>query len=143
MRTEQLFIPEIGESLNSLIYPEKGWMVYRTVKRRVEKACMVAGAFHVEQFAKPVTLAFYPKLGPKRRKRDVTNAIATTKMIEDVLVQHGVLREDNADYVRGIFLGAPERAADGVEGMLVVIREVDGSLPPEQVGLELQEVSPF
>lgn len=143
LRTVELFVPELGDSLNALLYTEKSWAIYNGMKRKVEKACMLAGAHHIETFTRPVALEFHPRLGPKRRKFDCTNHICVVKAIEDCLVRASVLQDDTAEYVHRISICRPRRADDGIGGILVVIQELDEPVLGCQQGLDLQPEPAF
>jgi len=132
-------VPDVGESMNAILYREKGWAIYRGVKARIGKAMMVAGARRLDQFTKPVEMYFSPRLGPKRRKFDVTNYTMFCKMFEDWLVEWEILRGDTSEYVKGLHISEPLIADDGVERMIVRIVEIELPEIPEQARLDLAE----
>ena len=135
-RRESFFVPYLGKSVNEMTRGKASWLYYAE-KKKVEKAAMVAGMHHVALFERPVVIALFPQLGPKRRKFDCSNYGVTLKLIEDQLVRCNVLRDDSSEYVKGIYIGAAVRAPDGVEGMQVVIEETHGDLPAQQIPLDL------
>ena len=141
MRRVEIFIPYLGETLNTLIFHEKGNWIYKGGKSKAATACAVARVDAIDPFIKPVVLSFWPHVSPRRRKLDVTNYAATTKMIEDCLVDAGVLRNDTSEFVKGVYLGEPRKVDKiEIEGMVVCIHELDLDTIPEQHGLPLEIV---
>lgn len=148
MRTEELFVAEIGDSLNSIIGHPKGHFVYKGLKRRVQKAMEAAGADLMEPFTRPVILEFYPKVvrgpsGQVSKQYDCLNFGITLKIIEDHLVRFGIITDDNRDWVHGAFCHRAELAHDGIEGIRVTITETEASTIGVQNALDLIEQAPF
>ena len=132
MREERFFVPSIGDSLNTIVGHPKGSFVYKGIKRTVGTAMQFAGAQRLKPFHTPVEFWFYPKVvrgksGQISKKFDCLNFGITLKIIEDWLVKFGVLKDDNRDWVYGAHCMRCELAEDGVEGILVVMREVEGA----------------
>ena len=82
--------------------------------------CFSAGA----QFQRAVSITVTPSLGKGCRGRDVSNYSYAAKLIEDGLVQSGVLRGDEADKVASMTLYAPVVDRGSPSGLHVTITEV-------------------
>lgn len=149
VRTEEFFVPEIGQSLNAIIGHPKGHHIYRGLKKKVQRAMEDAGVPLLDPFVRPVELDFYPKVirGPSghiSKAYDCLNFGITYKIIEDQLVKMGKLTDDNRDWVYCSRNHRAELAPDMIEGIIVVVTEVeDAAAIGVQNALQLIEQSPF
>lgn len=96
----ELFVEYLGPSTNS-IYSGIHW-----AKRKKHKADALAAVKASELPPKPfsgmVDLTFTPQMGKGARKRDTSNGSYSAKMIEDALVECGVLQDDTGEFVRNV-----------------------------------------
>lgn len=124
LRSETVFIPYLGKSLNDYLFPAGGAFAYRRDKYTCSYACIAAGVRELASFDRPVRLIYVPKVPAKRRRYDATNFAAVVKQIEDNLVSFGVIRQDDGRWVRGFAVEPAEVAEDGIAGMEVTLQEV-------------------
>lgn len=124
LRTETIFIPYLGKSLNDYLFPAGGAFAYRRDKHTCAWACTQAGVGKLPKFDRPVRLTYLPKVPETRRRYDATNFGAVIKQIEDCLVSLGVIRQDDQRWVRGFSVEPAELASDGIAGMQVTLQEV-------------------
>lgn len=100
----RLFVPYLGPSTNA-VYAGLHWG-----KRKAEKDAsrlMVANAVRsagLMPCQSRVDLVFSPRLGKGDRMRDTSNYSLTAKLIEDGLVNVGILADDTARHVRRVIL---------------------------------------
>lgn len=98
----KLFVEYLGPSTNS-IYSGVHW-----TKRKRDKAEALAAVKASELPPNPfdglVDLTFTPTLGKGARRRDTSNGSYSAKMIEDALVECGVLQDDTGEFVRNVTL---------------------------------------
>lgn len=132
LRVVTFAIADLGESLNVVLRYEH-FRLYMQLKQRIGKAMQVARVRKCPPFEHPVTMEFFPRLNPKRKKFDVTNYIVFTKLFEDWLVELEVLGGDTSDYVKRISINEPMFADS--DHMIVEIRELDLPAIPRQVDL--------
>lgn len=96
----EVFIEYLGPSTNS-IYAGIHW-----TKRKREKAkalaAVKASQLPHKAFNSLVDLRFTPQLGKGARQRDTSNGSYSAKMIEDALVECGVLHDDTGEFVRNV-----------------------------------------
>ncbi len=116
-----VFVPFMGQSLNAYIGGGRGR--YFEDKRRAGNCGWVLR--QLGEFVGPVELTFTPNV-TARRRRDVTNYVASTKILEDVMVDCGVLPDDTNDFVARLVIEAPRRVPrKSEEGFTVQIRALD------------------
>lgn len=126
-RTLSIFVPIMPPSTNS-IYAGCHWAkrkkhadaAHAAVIDAMPDHCFSAGA----QFQRAVSITVTPSLGKGCRGRDVSNYSYAAKLIEDGLVQSGVLRGDEADKVASMTLYAPVVDRGSPSGLHVTITEV-------------------
>lgn len=119
----ELFVPYIAPSTNSM-YAGQHWSKRVQHKRDAKEAVLAALSSLSEKkvFTKPVRVELEPRLGKGRRAYDVSNYSYTYKLIEDCLVERGVLVSDAASFVKELRFKSPVR---GVEtGLMISICEV-------------------
>lgn len=146
MRREEIFVEYLPPTMNRVIGAPKGRFLHMGAKRKAGDALMVAGAQHIEPFCRPVEIWYFPmvtrgKSGRMLKEHDTLNYTLGYKVIEDCLVNLGVLPDDSRDWVYGAHCMRPEPADDGVPGIRVVIQEVDGQSVGVQAGMELREAA--
>lgn len=98
----EIFVPYIAPSTNSIY----GGIHYRTRmnhKKEALKATMIALA-GVSPVKTKVDMSFTPRLGKGDRERDTTNYSYTAKLIEDSLVELGLLGDDTRKFVGDVTL---------------------------------------
>jgi hypothetical protein len=119
----KLFIPYIAPSTNAM-YAGQHWSARSKHKSNAKKAVMVALAALQEKkiFTKPVHIQLEPQLGKGKRAYDVSNYSYTYKLIEDCLVERGVLVSDTAAFVKELRFKSPVRGAE--TGLMILISEV-------------------
>ena len=123
-RSETFFVPWVGPSFN-IIWAGVHWSKRKKIatagKQETWEALRSAGI--KDTFQHPVNLVFTPVIGPKDKgtKRDATNYIVATKVIEDALVTGKILEDDAPEYVYSIKIMAPEIGEQ--KGMRVKIYE--------------------
>lgn len=118
-----IFVPYIAPSTNAM-YAGQHWMQRAKHKRDAMLAVVVALSLLREKkgFTKPVRVELEPQLGKGKRAYDVSNYSYTYKLIEDCLVERGVLVSDTASFVKELRFKSPVR---GVEtGLTILISEV-------------------
>lgn len=149
MREERFFIETVGESLNSIIGHPKGHLIHRSMKRKVAKAVEACGVRHMEKFATPVEIWFFPfvtrgRSGRMLKRYDAINFATSYKAIEDCLVQAGILEDDSPDWVQSVHCMAAQPAGHRDPGVWVVVREA-GQMPQilDQQELELPSEPAF
>ena len=118
MRSETLNVPYIAPSLNS-IYSGVHWSKRKKQADEAHLAVKIA-ASKVKPFDKPVQLNFQPIV--KGRGYDVSNYAYTVKLIEDGLVQCGILPDDTVKWVKRITIMEPIKAKES--SMVVTIVEL-------------------
>ena len=143
-----IFVPFLGRTLNNYLTGQRkgskvaGWMFYRGDKKTMGKAVEAAlVGIRRQPFPWPVAIVVHPCLGPKRRKLDCTNYVGALKMLEDSLVEAGMLVDDTAEYVKGVAIAEPTKGHDP-EGFRVNIYKAGGDLLG-QMGLPLEDPPPF
>jgi len=119
MGSVEIFIPYIGPSTNAM-YAGQHWSKRKNHKRQALLAVISAGP--LPKFAGAVSIKAIPVLGKGRRAYDVSNYSYTYKMIEDALVERGVLAGDTAKVVTAVSFSAPQRGPE--TGMRMEIAEV-------------------
>lgn len=98
----EIFVPYIAPSTNSIY----GGIHYRTRmkhKDTARKAVLVAVA-GVSPIKAKVDISFTPRLGKGDRERDTSNYSYSAKLIEDSLVELGLLTDDTRKFVGDITL---------------------------------------
>lgn len=118
LRTEQIYIPWMGPSLNQ-IWAGVHWRKRKMIADDGHRACLVAK--HIKTFRRPVRLTFQPEV--KGRAYDCCNYALTNKVIVDGLVMIGVLIDDTPVYVHGVETLTPRKAKH--PGMWVTILECE------------------
>lgn len=118
MGSVEIFIPYIGPSTNAM-YAGQHWSKRKNHKRQALLAVISAGP--LPKFAGAVSIKAIPVLGKGRRAYDVSNYSYTYKMIEDALVERGVLAGDTAKVVTSVSFSAPLRGPE--TGMKIEIHE--------------------
>lgn len=116
----EIFIPYIGPSTNAM-YAGQHWSKRKNHKRQALLAVISAGP--LPKFAGAVSIKAVPMLGKGRRAYDVSNYSYTYKMIEDALVERGVLAGDTPKIVTAVSFSAPERGTE--TGMRIEIAEIE------------------
>lgn len=119
----KLFVPYIAPSTNAM-YAGQHWSDRTKHKNNAKKAVMVALAALQEKkiFTKPVRVEFEPQLGKGKRAYDVSNYSYTYKLIEDCLVERGILVSDTAAFVKELRFKSPVRGDE--TGLLILIAEI-------------------
>jgi len=132
LRKESFFCEEIGPSLNAIVGHPKGSQIYRGLKKKILKAMIFAGVKRgIPPFDNPVYLAYFPhvarnKTGHIPKAFDTLNFAITYKIIEDRLVDFGILQDDRRQFVKGSYCGEPVILSYGSPvGIHVVIQEVE------------------
>jgi hypothetical protein len=100
-------IPYIGPSLNKIY----AGMHYSKRKRNADEAHLIVkmACKGIKSVSNPVSLTFTPY--HNSRLYDCSNYAYTCKLIEDGLVQAGVLVDDTNKYVKQIIINAPVKIA--------------------------------
>ncbi len=119
----KLFVPYIAPSTNAM-YAGQHWRKRVKHKFDAKKAVMVALAALSEKkiFTKPVHVVLEPQLAKGKRAYDVSNYSYTYKLIEDCLVECGILISDTAAFVKELRFKSPVRGAE--TGLMILISEV-------------------
>lgn len=118
-RTEQIFIPWIGPSLND-VWRGIHWKKRAKAAQYGKLACIVFK--QISPFDSPVELEFQPFVN--KRRYDCTNYTTTNKVIEDALVKYGVLKDDGPDQVLSVKTVSPVKVTKTDEvGVLLTISE--------------------
>jgi hypothetical protein len=133
MREERIFIPYIGLSLNVLLGHPKGRFVYSGEKKRLGDAMTYAGINRIKPFDKPIEIWFFPLVVPNKsghipKAFDCLNFGVSYKILEDWLVKCGILKNDTREFVYAAHNMRSDLAPDGIAGIWMVMREVEGSL---------------
>lgn len=100
----ELLIPYIGPSTNS-IYAGIHWQKRKKHKADALKALKSLG--FIPQIDAPVQITMKPMLGKGKRAYDVSNYSYTYKMLEDCLVECGVLVGDTSKTVKRVLFESP------------------------------------
>ncbi len=130
MRRQAMFIDYIGMSINDF------YKLHYTQKSKSKDICMkhvkeAIEEFNISVINYPVKIIFQPILGYNlsgrcKRAYDIVNYAATIKMIEDSLVQLGILENDSNKYV---YAHTCEKAiidrTKSRTGMLLIIEEAE------------------
>ena len=116
MRAETIKVPYIGPSLNS-IYAGIHWSKRKKHADAAHMAVKVS-CKGINCFSKPVLLDFQPL--HRGRGYDVSNYAYTVKLLEDGLVQCGILEDDTNKFVRGITIHPPIKLKKPDENCMVV-----------------------
>jgi len=126
MRDERFYLPYQGPSTNQ-IYGGVHWCV----RMQNKEAARAAVDEHIDTdlFEHPVTLHFVPIVGRKGRRRDLTNYTYGIKLIEDALVESGVLADDTQSHVRSIRIHQAVVDRSQTNGFVVRIVETDIDAP--------------
>lgn len=110
----KLFVPYIAPSTNTM-YAGQHW----SDRAKHKKSALLAVSFALldsgqlkTTFVKPVKIEIEPCLGKGRRSYDVSNYSYTYKLIEDCLVERGVLAGDSVDKVRTLVFRSPVRSKE-------------------------------
>lgn len=98
----ELFVPYIAPSTNS-IYAGIHYRDRMKHKKAALKATMIA-LVGVSPVKAKVDMSFTPRLGKGDRERDTTNYSYTAKLIEDSLVELGLLSDDTRKFVGDVTL---------------------------------------
>ena len=98
----EIFVPYIAPSTNS-IYAGIHYRTRMKHKKEALKATMIALA-GVSPVKTKVDMSFTPRLGKGDRERDTTNYSYTAKLIEDSLVELGLLGDDTRKFVGDVTL---------------------------------------
>ena len=98
----ELFVPYIAPSTNS-IYAGIHYRARMNHKKAALKATMIA-LVGVSPVKAKVDMSFTPRLGKGDRERDTTNYSYTAKLIEDSLVELGLLGDDTRKFVGDVTL---------------------------------------
>lgn len=98
----EIFVPYIAPSTNS-IYAGIHYRTRMNHKKAALKATMIA-LVGVSPVKAKVDMSFTPRLGKGDRERDTTNYSYTAKLIEDSLVELGLLSDDTRKFVGDVTL---------------------------------------
>lgn len=98
----ELFVPYIAPSTNS-IYAGIHYRTRMNHKKAALKATMIA-LVGISPIKTKVDITFTPRLGKGDRERDTTNYSYTAKLIEDSLVELGLLSDDTRKFVGDVTL---------------------------------------
>ena len=98
----EIFVPYIAPSTNS-IYAGIHYRTRMNHKKEALKATMIA-LTGVSPVKTKVDMSFTPRLGKGDRERDTTNYSYTAKLIEDSLVELGLLGDDTRKFVGDVTL---------------------------------------
>lgn len=98
----ELFVPYIAPSTNS-IYAGIHYRTRMSHKKAALKATCIA-LVGISPIKTKVDITFTPRLGKGDRGRDTSNYSYTAKLIEDSLVELGLLTDDTRSYVGDITL---------------------------------------
>ncbi len=98
----EIFVPYIAPSTNS-IYAGIHYRDRMNHKKAALKATMIA-LVGVSPVKSKVDMSFTPRLGKGERERDTTNYSYTAKLIEDSLVELGLLSDDTRKFVGNVTL---------------------------------------
>lgn len=109
----ELFVPYIAPSTNAM-YAGQHWRKRVKHKYDAMKAVLVALSKINDKkvFTKPVRVELEPQLGKGKRAYDVSNYSYTYKLIEDCLVERGILVSDTASFVKELRFKSPIRGAE-------------------------------
>jgi len=130
MKRQALFVDYIGMSINDF------YKLHYAQKSKSKDICMkhvvkAVEEYKIETITYPVKITFQPILGNNlsgrcKRAYDIVNYAATIKMIEDSLVQLGILENDSNSFV---YAHTCEKAIiDRTKirtGMLIIIEEAE------------------
>ena len=105
----KIFIPWLGPTSNK-VYAGIHWAKRRKLASEGHLACLVAKS--LKPIDCPVKLLFTPQTRSKRY--DCSNYWLTCKIVEDGLIQVGVLRDDRPDYVTGFYIDRPIKGEPGI-----------------------------
>lgn len=106
-----LFVPYIAPSTNAM-YSGQHWIKRKTHKAIALKAVVCALAIsrnNTTRFDGPVEISIQPHLGKGKRAYDVSNYSYTYKLIEDCLVERGILKNDTSGCVAAVKFLSPVR----------------------------------
>lgn len=98
----EIFVPYIAPSTNS-IYAGIHYRTRMKHKELARKAVMVAVA-GLSPIKTKVDMSFTPRLGKGDRERDTSNYSYGAKLIEDCIVESGLIGDDTRKYVGDIRL---------------------------------------
>jgi len=115
----ELLIPYIGPSTNS-IYAGIHWQKRKKHKAEALKAVKLLG--FIPDINAPVQITMTPMLGKGKRAYDVSNYSYTYKMLEDCLVELGVLVGDTSKTVKRVSFESPEKIT-GKESFIKLLIE--------------------
>jgi hypothetical protein len=117
-----IFVPYIAPSTNAM-YAGQHWRKRVKHKFDAKKAVMVAlASIEKKVFTKPVRVELEPQLAKGKRAYDVSNYSYTYKLIEDCLVERGVLVSDTASFVKELRFKSPVRGKE--TGLNISILEI-------------------
>jgi len=101
------------------LWPGVHWAKRKKWRDEGHKACRV---IQCDPINHPVKLIFTPVLSGRKRGYDCSNYAVTAKVIEDALVEKGILTDDTNKYVRSVTLNAPVRGDEtGMEVEIVAV----------------------
>lgn len=115
------FVPYMAPSLNS-IYSGVHWSERQ---KQANAGHWVCKALLLEPIDYPVKLTFIPIVGKGGRVRDCSNYSYAAKIIEDGLVQSGVLQDDSPKYVKGFSIAAPVVDRKSPSGFQIIIEKAE------------------
>ena len=98
----EIFVPYIAPSTNS-IYAGIHYRTRMSHKKAALKAAQIA-LVGVSPVKAKVDISFTPRLGKGDRERDTSNYSYSAKLIEDSLVELGLLSDDTRKFVGDITL---------------------------------------
>ncbi|WP_286237970.1 hypothetical protein [Neptuniibacter halophilus] len=119
-RTESFFVPYMAPSLNA-IYAGIHWAKRKKHADAGHQACE---PLRITPFYKPVHIIFLPIVGKRAIARDCSNYAYAAKVVEDGLVQAGILQDDTNEFVKSITIEEPVKDRSVESGMWVHIQEV-------------------
>lgn len=126
MRDERFYLPYQGPSTNE-IYGGVHWYLRMQHKNAARTA--VQEHIDTDLFENPVTLHFVPIVGRRGRRRDLTNYTYGIKLIEDGLVEAGVLADDTQSHVRSVRIHQAIVDRSQANGFIVRIVETEIEAP--------------
>lgn len=104
----EVFVPWVGPSTNK-VWAGIHWAKRKKIADEGHFACLVVKGLKLP-WGK-VNLEFIPHI-PKGRLYDSSNYSVSAKVIEDGLVECGVLKGDSVKHVAGVLLSPPVRGKD-------------------------------
>lgn len=117
-------LPSLNDYINKLKSP-KGKQVGAAFKKRIDDICISYILPHrrqLTQICKQPVIIFF-QWHEKSKRRDLDNVYSAKKYILDAMQKAGVLENDNATHVKGLFDGVTYGKRDYVE--ITVFTEAD------------------